>query len=489
MKNGGSVAGSQNAGPGQENLERSAMRVIRLAAKAPKLSSSLSLLWALRTNQPAHRPFARMPTAEATAASALSLGLDGPRRAERSVVFLHHSYYHFYYLAAALRARGWDAVSVSLEPPDGKNHLYYHGEDINLYDPVDDRFQANLAALHGAIRRRFRMVHFAGDGMMGVFPENRDEFPGRAQIPWDFLDLKRHGVKIGYTISGCNDGQRQSAVQSWTNGLCDKCIWQIRPEGCSERRSELWGRKLDLVCDLIAVETDWALDYRKRAKAYHEPLTMCVDPDVWRPDVEIPEPLRLPRAEGELIVYHAVGNFRTRADGERNIKGTPAVVDAVERLKDDGIPVRLEFVTNRPNTEVRMFQAQADVIVDQLNYGRYGATAREAMMLGKPTICYIDPRQEPPLKPLRSLAECPLVSATEDTVYAVLKDLLLSPGKRARLGTASRAYAMKWHSPEACADRYERVYDRMLKGRPLEADNDFETDRPADTNLVDVTRL
>lgn len=32
---------------------------------------------------------------------------------KRSVVFLHNSYYHFYYLAQALRRRGWDAVTVT----------------------------------------------------------------------------------------------------------------------------------------------------------------------------------------------------------------------------------------------------------------------------------------------------------------------------------------------------------------------------------------
>ena len=55
------------------------------------------------------------------------------RRQRRSVVFLHHSYYHFYYLALALRKRGWDAVTGSLENPPGPNYHFYHGADINLY--------------------------------------------------------------------------------------------------------------------------------------------------------------------------------------------------------------------------------------------------------------------------------------------------------------------------------------------------------------------
>src|SRR5437867_11446411 len=56
----------------------------------------------------------------------LKAGARSPR-ANRSVVFLHNSYYHFYYLAQALRRRGWDAITVSLEDPHGPQALYYHG--------------------------------------------------------------------------------------------------------------------------------------------------------------------------------------------------------------------------------------------------------------------------------------------------------------------------------------------------------------------------
>src|SRR5438105_4953404 len=62
-----------------------------------------------------------------------------PRQSQetrRSVVFLNNSYYHFYYLAQALRRRGWDAVTVSLEAPDGPQSYFYHGEDVNLYSPI-----------------------------------------------------------------------------------------------------------------------------------------------------------------------------------------------------------------------------------------------------------------------------------------------------------------------------------------------------------------
>ncbi|HEV2547556.1 MAG TPA: hypothetical protein VGU20_09480 [Stellaceae bacterium] len=387
------------------------------------------------------------------------------RRGFRSVLFLHNSYYHNYYLARALRKRGWDALSVSLEDPNSAQNQFYHGEDLNLFHADPSAFRARLSDFFDKIAPRFRLVHFCGRGHMGVFPEN---WIGRSGefVPWDFLELRRRGVKIAYTISGCLDGVAQSDVNRFTGGLCAKCIWQLHPEVCSDSINTSWGKKLEAVCSLIAVETDWALGGRAGPLAYREPLVMCLDPEIWRPDLEVPADKLLPRQPGELIVFHAVGNYDLRARQGRNIKGTPAILHAIERLRAEGVKVRLEFASNVQSPDMRYLQVQSDVIVDQLNYGRYGAVAREAMMLGKPTVCYIDSRQPAPVPPLQSLAECPLVSASEATIYEVLKDLLLSAERRFALCAASRAYALKWHGSDACAERYERVYDRIMQGLP-----------------------
>jgi len=63
-----------------------------------------------------------------------SEGTGGKRR---SVLFLHHSYYHFYYLAKALRRRGWDAVTVNLEMSGGaaRQLLSWGGREF-IFSPV-----------------------------------------------------------------------------------------------------------------------------------------------------------------------------------------------------------------------------------------------------------------------------------------------------------------------------------------------------------------
>ena len=384
----------------------------------------------------------------------------------RSVVFLHHSYYNFLYLAAALRKRGWDAIAVSIDDPSAPDQKYFHGEDLSVFDPDPQRYQEGLDRFFEEVAKRFKMVHFYGRGRMSFYPASFDRSPRYEAIPSDFLRLRQLGVKIGYSVCGCLDGVAQSSVHQWSGGACDRCVWQTASSVCSDNGNLAWGHKIHMVADLIATEGFPALDWQATEKAFREPLTTALDPELWCPDLVVPDRYKLKRDPSELIVYHAVGNIETRAREGRNIKGSGAVLAAVDRLRAEGVKVRIEFVTNVPSEDVRFIQVQADVIIDQLNYGRYGATAREALMLGKPTICYINKQEPVGAERLESIETCPLVSATEDTVYTVLKGLLEDEGRRRAVGEASRAFALKWHSADACAERFEAVYDRLTQGMP-----------------------
>lgn len=384
----------------------------------------------------------------------------------RKVLFLHQNYYHFYYLSKALRARGWDAVLVSLEPSHSPHANFYHGEDLNLYSDDPEEFQRNVREFFAHAKKRFRLLHFSGAGHMSFFPEN---WGWGADDPWDIVEWKRLGHKVAYTTTGCNDGVAQTSVMQWSSTgeggiVCDRCPWQLNPEVCNDTKNLGWGRKVQRNCDAFFTEGYPALDYQAGANTVREPTTMCLDSSFWRPDLPIPDGFAISREPGELLVYHAVGNYDARTQQGRNIKGTPSLIEAIEQLKVEGIPVRLVFVTGMKSTEVRFIQVQCDVIVDQLNYGRFGSTAQEGMMLGKPTICYINSNEPTPDDVLLYMRQLPLISATEKTVYQVLKELLLmSPQERQSIGRAGRAYALKWHSADACANRYEQIYDQLMR--------------------------
>jgi len=394
-----------------------------------------------------------------------------------SVVFIHHSYYHFFHLANALRDRGWNAWCVSTEDPKSGNAPYYHGEDLNLWhDDFNVRLELQRELFH-VVSQYFDMLHFHGDARFSIFDGLLCSNSERDGIGWDFLELKARGVKIGHSMSGCLTGQRKSVFNKVSSGVCDKCVWQNRPDVCSEAAQFHSGERIKLICDLNALEVDWPGDTsRLTENCFYDPLTYCFSERLWNPDIEIPERIeRFKRKPGEVLVFHAVGNLKDRQSQTRNIKGTPAVLAAMDRLKKEGHKVKLIFKTGVPSKDMRYYQIQADIIVDQINYGRYGATARETMALGVPTICRVVREQPNGVKPSLALNECPLVDASEETIYEVLKDLVINPEKRKKIGEDGRAFAMKWHSSAACAERFERVYDRLKAGKfPLDVDEIYE---------------
>jgi glycosyltransferase involved in cell wall biosynthesis len=126
--------------------------------------------------------------------------------------------------------------------------------------------------------------------------------------------------------------------------------------------------------------------------------------------------------------------------------------------------VEMIFFQDVPNLKLRYYEAQADIVVDMLTFGFFGATVREAMMLGKPAVCYLRPEW---LESMREqipayVDELPVVSATPDTIHDVLQDLIDHPAKRQEIGRRGREFAVKWHSAEAGARRFDQIYSELL---------------------------
>jgi glycosyltransferase involved in cell wall biosynthesis len=80
-------------------------------------------------------------------------------------------------------------------------------------------------------------------------------------------------------------------------------------------------------------------------------------------------------------------------------------------------------------------------------------------------VCYLRPewlesiRREQP----DYVAELPVVSATPETVEAVLTDLIRNPEKRRELGRRGREFALKWYSAKNAAAVFDRIYTDLIK--------------------------
>jgi len=389
--------------------------------------------------------------------------------ASKRVLYAGQAYYNAWYLSRSLRKYGWkaDVLNWDLNP---KSQIYYHGEDCRFYGNSEDEITQNLSFYIAALYE-YDVFHFSNaNGIcFGFYVQSlfKEKFVEHSEI---FL-LKALGKKIVYSNSGCHDGVSQTSFAKWgPQSACSICRWQNEPTVCSDVKNLTWGRFRNNVADFQCTLGGNRVDYNDDPRVHEVPEFYCLEPDLWHPQIQIPKAFLLPtKSVNTTYLYHAVGNKTERTINGINIKSSHVYMPLIEKLKQEGLSLELIEPSGVPNEDVRFFQVQADIFLEMLTFGWFGANAREAMMLAKPVICYIRPewlesvRQEIP----DYAAELPIISATPDTVEEVLRDLIASPDKRRQIGQQGREFAIKWHSAEAGGRRFDQIYSKLLQGDPL----------------------
>lgn len=382
------------------------------------------------------------------------------------VLFVGDCYYNFWFLSRGLRALGWSADTLRTNRSPG-DQTFLHETDLTFRYRGDlDRLRHWLFLLRSILK--YDIFHFYGVGNIRLLHADFDwTLQGRLPLSWEVRFLKLMGKRVVYTCVNCPDGVLQSTMRQLDGeSPCRTCRWVDIPGVCSDETNRSWGESRNSLADLEIAFGVVHKDANSTPRLREVPLMFCLDETFWHPDIAVPSNYRLPVPGNTVKIYHAVGNYDLRTDSaaRRNIKSTHVYVAVVERLRAEGYPVELIWFKDVPNREIRYYQAQADIVVDMLTLGWYGATAREAMMLGKPVVCCI--RSELLAEVEREnpgfAEELPIVSATPETVYDVLRDLIEHPEKRAEIGRRSREFAVKWHSPGAAAARMEKVYTDLL---------------------------
>lgn len=382
------------------------------------------------------------------------------------VLYVGQCYYNTWYLSRALRDLGWKADVLNIDPTES-DQIFYHGQDFKFRYGTTKNALGHLIFYLRALRS-YDIFHFTGAWNLrfvsdfdksGILPER-----------WDIRLLKKLGKKIAYTNVGCLDGVAQSSFRTWLpEPVCEICPWQHRADVCSDERNLAWGKLRNNLADYQVTLGGNRKDYNDDPRVHEVPQFYCLDPNVWSPELLIPSNYRLPIPAETVKIYHSIGNYESRTDAttQRNIKSTHIYLPLMDRLKAEGHNVELIFFHDVPNKTLRYYQAQADIVVDMLTYGWFGANVREAMMLGKPAICFLRPewlesmRREIP----EYVDELPVISANPQNVYEILADLIEHPEKRREIGRRSREFAVKWHSAEAGARKLDRIYQDLLNGK------------------------
>ena len=231
-------------------------------------------------------------------------------------------------------------------------------------------------------------------------------------------------------------------------------------------QSDVIRRRVDRLCRIadLVIKT-LQVGYLPRHDAFM-PHALAVDTERWRPTGE--DEARWPET---VVVVHAPNH--------RQLKGTDAVIAAVEQLREDGLDVRLELLEGRPNEELREIIGEADIAVDQLLTG-YGLFAVECMSAGLPVVSNL--RWMPAeMRAATSLAAAPIVDADAWDLADHLRELVVDAGLRRRLGRESRRFAVDYHSYEAIGRVWSALFHHVWHGQPLPADLAPLSDRDSAT--------
>lgn len=248
-------------------------------------------------------------------------------------------------------------------------------------------------------------------------------------------------IRLVYLPTGCHDQETQENFTLLDEGnVCGNCgSW----DRCDDaKNSENFARIRRYFDVNIGTGELVSTQYETTALRWKS-----IDLELWAPEISIPEEHRLP-STGNLRILHS--NFlkeSKRTWRGRNIKGSPFVLAAVEQLQQEGHPVEYFFVDGIKSRDMRFYQAQADIVVEQLIYGWWGSTFVEAAALGKPVVCYLRPDWKTRFLKHWGYRELPVVEATTATIYAALKRLVVDEEYRVRQGVAAREFAVDHFNP------------------------------------------
>jgi len=155
--------------------------------------------------------------------------------------------------------------------------------------------------------------------------------------------------------------------------------------------------------------------------------------------------------------------FIVHAPNHRGFKGTEFVIDAVSKLREEGLAVELILLEKVKNDVVRMiFNEEADILVEQLVATGHGFNAVEGMASGLAVISNLeDETYTLPFRRWSFLNECPIASASPESVVDVLRKLVTRPALRRSLGQAGRQYAEKYHGFRSAQHLFHSVLQHL----------------------------
>ena len=221
--------------------------------------------------------------------------------------------------------------------------------------------------------------------------------------------------------------------------FCENSKMEYLPEQDIDEHTKKRNRKICKKADGIILHDDELIPYlpKEHAPVYGVPLRVDIEQFIPAYPEEAPEKIRI-----------------VHAPSKRGIKGTQFILEAFDHLKEKYPNIEFVLVEGKTQAEAFEIYKTADIIVDQVFVGTYGVFSIECMAMGKPVVCFIDPRMWKSYP-----AELPVVSADKDEVEQRIEELILDGKRRRKLGMAGRAFVESYHDYRAVAWLLKGIYE------------------------------
>jgi len=132
----------------------------------------------------------------------------------------------------------------------------------------------------------------------------------------------------------------------------------------------------------------------------------------------------------------------------REPKGTQYILDTMNTLRLRGLDFEFIFAERLEQPKAFALYNMADVLVEQLILGWYGAQAVELMHMGKIVVSnYISPDALKKV-PAQMIEDCPILHAEPDTLGRVLTNIMdMTPTELDPIRFQGPKYVEKYHDP------------------------------------------
>ncbi len=317
--------------------------------------------------------------------------------------------------------KGFEQNDISADFYSLNEHIYgYKTDKIIKYS--DNSFVRKLQKFYLLIKLILKYDYFIFDSTGTLLPNYKD------------IKLFRFfGKKTMVIFTGC-DIRLPEKVQKYKWNPCRNCTDYYKNfVGCVLETKSQKIKEIENKFDIIVSTEEAAGSLNRNYSATLFPV-----------DIEKFKYIGT-NPEKRLKILHAPSN--------PEYKGTKYIIDAINRLKLE-FDFEFNIIKDVKAEELYLEVVKTDLVIDQMLVGFYGLFTIESMALGKPVICYIreDIKDNSP-------EEIPVINANPDTLYTVLKEILLSPEKLNSIGRRSREYAEKHHNSKIIAKKYYELLE------------------------------